>query len=413
MCCGARGRRGRRHWRGGGGAGGVGAAGVPVAGGPVRGVDAGVGARRCRRRWPPGGRRHRGAARGGGGARHRHPVPGDRGEVDRRAPRCRAGSASGRGPAASRVAAELDAASVVARIEAAARSRRVTVRPAPDGMAYLTVLGPLQEVVGAHAGCWPTRGRWSRGSVSRRPPTVALPGRSPRTRRCGCCPAAGVGDVQPVEVHLVITDRGLLGTGDPAGSCSSPAGSPGYGPVPAPVARAWLRDGLDEVDATDRVRLHARRRPGSAGHLPGWTGPGRDGLAAAGVRRVLRRMLVLRDDACCTPWCGAPIVHADHTTAVREGGAAPPGATAAAPARAATRSRRPPAAGHRDPPRHRIESHCIDQHHGGPARTGAAQAATGPRARPCRRDRGQPRHRPREVEVAPRPGTPTAATYHH
>src|SRR6478752_6069385 len=55
------------------------------------------------------------------------------------------------GRAATRVAAELDAASVVARMEAAARSRRVTVRPAPDGMAYLSVLGPLQDVVGAHA----------------------------------------------------------------------------------------------------------------------------------------------------------------------------------------------------------------------------------------------------------------------
>ena len=55
------------------------------------------------------------------------------------------------GGAASRVAAELDAASVVARMEAAVRSRRVTVRPAPDGMAYLSVLGPLKEVVGAYA----------------------------------------------------------------------------------------------------------------------------------------------------------------------------------------------------------------------------------------------------------------------
>ena len=49
------------------------------------------------------------------------------------------------------MAAELDAASVVRRMETAVRSRRVTVRPAPDGMAHLTVLGPLKDVVGAHA----------------------------------------------------------------------------------------------------------------------------------------------------------------------------------------------------------------------------------------------------------------------
>ncbi len=56
------------------------------------------------------------------------------------------------GRAAARVAAELDAASVVARMEAAVKGRRVTVRPAPDGMAYLCVLGPLKDVVGAYAG---------------------------------------------------------------------------------------------------------------------------------------------------------------------------------------------------------------------------------------------------------------------
>ena len=66
--------------------------------------------------------------------------------------RCSAGWGSRRPVrAAARVAAELDAASVVARMEAAVRSRRVTVRPAPDGMAYLSVLGPLKDVVGAYA----------------------------------------------------------------------------------------------------------------------------------------------------------------------------------------------------------------------------------------------------------------------
>ena len=53
--------------------------------------------------------------------------------------------------AARRVAAELDAAAVVARMEAAVASRRVTVRAAADGMGYLTVLGPMTEVAGAHA----------------------------------------------------------------------------------------------------------------------------------------------------------------------------------------------------------------------------------------------------------------------
>ena len=31
-------------------------------------------------------------------------------------------------------------------------------------------------------------------------------------------------------------------------------------------------------------------------------------------------MLVLRDDVCTTPWCDAPIAHADHPQPVRDSG---------------------------------------------------------------------------------------------
>ncbi|MGO2153695.1 MAG: HNH endonuclease, partial [Brevibacterium aurantiacum] len=37
-------------------------------------------------------------------------------------------------------------------------------------------------------------------------------------------------------------------------------------------------------------------------------------------RGLLRRMVVFRDDVCRTPWCDAPIKHADHVTPVAEGG---------------------------------------------------------------------------------------------
>ncbi len=53
--------------------------------------------------------------------------------------------------AARRMAAQLDAAAIVARNDAAVASRRVSVRPAPDGMAYLTLLAPLKEAVAAYA----------------------------------------------------------------------------------------------------------------------------------------------------------------------------------------------------------------------------------------------------------------------
>jgi hypothetical protein len=117
------------------------------------------------------------------------------------------------------------------------------------------------------------------------------------------------GQTQPLEVHLVMTDRALLGTGDPDRSVMEAARIPGHGPVPAPVARAWVR-GAGEGSVWLR-RLY--------------TSPdGRDLVAMDGRRRLftglLRRMLVLRDDTCTTPWCDAPIVQADHTSPARDGG---------------------------------------------------------------------------------------------
>ena len=211
--------------------------------------------------------------------------------------------------AARRVAAELDAAAVVRRMEAAVASRRVTVRAAADGMAYLTVLGPMAEVVGAHqtltarartvvAGHAPDEPHAGRGvgAVSADTALRVLAGRE-------------VGQLQPVEVHLVMTDRSLLGVGDPARSVFEPAQVPGHGSVPAPVARWWLRD--NGPGATWLRRL--------------FTGPdGRDLVAMDSRRRtfpaLLRRMLVLRDDLCTTPHCGAAIAHADHARPARDGG---------------------------------------------------------------------------------------------
>lgn len=221
--------------------------------------------------------------------------------------------------AARRVAQELDVAAVVRRHADAVRSRRVTVRPAPDGMAYLTVLGPMVEVVGASA------------SLRRRARSVLsgqCPDEGPQGRGTGAVEAdtalqlltgRAAGQVHPVEVHLVMTDRSLTGTGDPGRSSTEPARIPGHGSLPAPVARALVR-----------------------GRAPGGGDGGRHGAGAVWVRRLyttpdgrdlvamdsrrrlftglLRRMLVLRDDVCTTPWCEAPIAHADHTVPARDGG---------------------------------------------------------------------------------------------
>ncbi len=143
------------------------------------------------------------------------------------------------------------------------------------------------------------------------------------------------GQVQPVEVHLVITDMALFGVGDPKRSVNEPARIPGHGSVPAPVARSWLREGLNDPAGTparadapapaDRADAVGREGPATVWLRRLFTSPnGRDLVAMDSTRRtftgLLRRMLILRDDVCTTPWCDGLIVHADHTHPARDGG---------------------------------------------------------------------------------------------
>jgi hypothetical protein len=86
-----------------------------------------------------------------------------------------------------------------------------------------------------------------------------------------------------------------------------PAHLVGLGPVPAPLARALARD--TDADVWLR-RLFTRPEDGA--------------LVAMESRRrlfpdALRRFLVLRDQTCRTPWCGAPIRHADHVVPAEVG----------------------------------------------------------------------------------------------
>lgn len=234
----------------------------------------------------------------------------DRAEVDRRVgPLLGVLGVRQAGRAAVRVAAEVDAASVVARMEAAVRSRRVMVRPAPQGMAYLSVLGPLKDVVCAYAALQARARAVVGGQCPQEGPGGRGVGAVAADTALRVCSGRQVGQLTPVEVHLVMTDRTLLGSGDPTRSVFEPARIPGHGCVPAPVARAWLREGGQALVWVRRL----------------YTGPGGGDLVAMDSRRrvfggLLRRMLVLRDDVCTTPWCEAPIVHADHAVPVAHGG---------------------------------------------------------------------------------------------
>ncbi len=116
-------------------------------------------------------------------------------------------------------------------------------------------------------------------------------------RITGQAEAAGVA----VEVELVMTDSALLG-GD-----QDPAHLTGYGPVPASLAREIVR----EADRVWLRRLFTRPADGTLVTMDS------RGRAFDGERR---RFLVIRDEVCRTPWCDAPVRHADHITRAADGG---------------------------------------------------------------------------------------------
>ena len=204
-----------------------------------------------------------------------------------------------------RIVIQLDPQAAVQRASKAASDRRVTIRPAADAMSYVTALLPVADGVACYAALHhhaataatdPDDHR-TRGQVMADTFTARLLGSS-NSREEG-------GARKPItaQVHLVMTDRTLLEGDD------EPAELLGYGPIPAPVAR-------DLVIADPRTVTWVRRL---------FTDTVTGQLAGSDSRRrrfprVAKEFLLARDRYCRTPYCGAPIDHADHAVAFSRGG---------------------------------------------------------------------------------------------
>lgn len=251
------------------------------------------------------------------------------------------------GGEARRLARHLDPASAVAQTDRCERERRVSVRPAPGGMSYLTALLPMRQGVACLA------------ALKKAASTaVGIGAAAERTqdqvmadllveRVTGQAEA----DAVPVEVHLVMTDMALFGalpgglnavdsTDSPSAAhgdeddhtgagtdadtqtradhhdgngvavdgTQTPAWLVGQGPMPAGTARAWL--------AGSKAPVFLRRL---------YTAPETGQLVSMDSRRrefpgLLRRMVILREDTCRTPWCDAAVKHIDHAVPYRDGG---------------------------------------------------------------------------------------------
>ncbi|TQR88117.1 DUF222 domain-containing protein [Mycobacterium hodleri] len=198
---------------------------------------------------------------------------------------------------AKAIAYELDPHAVVDRAVRAESERSVWVRPAPDNMTYATALLPMPQGVSVYA-------------ALRREADACGDGRSRNQVMADTLVERVTGrpaDVPvPVAVDLVITDETLLG-GDQAA-----ARVPGYGPIPAAVARRLVNRAA--TDARSRATLRRLYRHPRSGAL----------VAMESRARIfpkgLAKFLDLRDDTCRTPYCDAPIRHHDHARPHRRDG---------------------------------------------------------------------------------------------
>ena len=204
--------------------------------------------------------------------------------------------------AAVRLAAiRRDPRSVAQRASHAASERRVSLRPAPECMTYLTALLPVQQGVSVLA------------ALTRQADSLRAAG-DPRSH--GQITADTLvesitgtpGGITGIELNLVMTDRTLL-QGD-----SEPARIPGFGAVPG----AWARNLLtgEQAKGVEEVKTWVGRL---------YTAPETGDLVAMDSRRrlfpaPLRRFIQIRDDTCRTPYCDAPIRHHDHIVPWQDGG---------------------------------------------------------------------------------------------
>ncbi|GJJ16481.1 MULTISPECIES: HNH endonuclease [Mycolicibacterium] len=198
---------------------------------------------------------------------------------------------------AKKIAYRLDAQAIVDRAAKAAEDRTVTIRPAPDCMARVTVLLPVQQGVGMYAALKrkadTTFDGRTRGQVMADTAVERVTGR----------PADAP---EPIAVNMTISDQTLFGDDD------SPAVVEGYGPVPASVARKLVGDAV--VDKRSRATLRRLYLHPGSGALVAMESRSR--LFPKGLAQFIR----LRDQVCRTPYCGAPIRHLDHARPRAGGG---------------------------------------------------------------------------------------------
>lgn len=205
---------------------------------------------------------------------------------------------------AKTIAYRLDPHGFVKRLSRAENDRHMSLRPAPDCMARLTALLPVKQGVAAYAAL--TRHADSRKATGDERGRGQIMADTLVERLTGQATA----DQVPVEVNLIMTDQALFTTGAGADEPAVILGN-GVPPVviPANLAR---RAALDPTGDTDVFLRRLYRNP-TTGELAAMDSTSRTFTANQ------RKFLILRDQFCRTPFCGAPIRHADHVEPAANG----------------------------------------------------------------------------------------------
>ncbi|WP_285103165.1 HNH endonuclease [Promicromonospora sp. MEB111] len=203
------------------------------------------------------------------------------------------------------LAAQLDVHACVKRNATAVSERRVSVRPAPDLMVYLTALVPMAQGVQAYAQLKTHAEMVRAGGDGRGAGQIMA---DTLIERVTARQPGHTNDV-PVTINLLVSDETLLAGGNEPGVVLEGAPA-GVGTVPAPVARHLAAHAIETDTAWLRsiyVNPHGR--------LVATTSTSR--FHPQGLAALLRAR---EQGICATTWCDAPIRHLDHVTPFIEGG---------------------------------------------------------------------------------------------
>lgn len=206
-----------------------------------------------------------------------------------------------------KVAARLDAAALVARRRKAESERRVTLRPAPDTMTYLTALLPVRDGVAVLAAL--TRAaETARSTGDARTKGQVMADTMVARVLGGADGSAGADEkdrAPKVSLGLVMSDAALFGTSEEAAHLD------GFGPIPAELAREIVADTCSREEEVWLRRLYTSP---TTGDLVSMDARGRL------FRGSLARFIRLRDQRCRSQWCDAPVRHVDHLERNADGG---------------------------------------------------------------------------------------------